>query len=594
MRNTPSADPRVIPPRSRVASCHLVASEVDVFSIVRGGVSHGYGDAARLRSLTATRHRKSRGRGSGLPRLNDLGIASSLPSLPPPTPAPLSPGVFGDPFARSFSAPRGVPSLLLRSVPRLATRSPSPLTRLAMNEMRSRMVVLTLSSRFRLNIVRSSGHLNARAVSPRPRMAPTHSKQKLCPHGSVTGDVPSPSLQKSRRHTTHRRSSASFARTRAAPGEGGTRRSGEARFGVDRDARVGVTFVFDDAARNARNPVGDAGEGDERSEPRRARGDASFRDPRRAHPGVCRRPTSPASPTGFGGLGAAPRRSARRCASLRRLTSAEMSARIAGLRETAMGVLPSLFRAVRVAPPARRVSTHRAFPAWAATCSAVSPAPFGLETSTSPVTRMVRKISAWPRSAARRRATPRKVDRMAGVTSSGASASRRWRRLSPSPDPAAEMIAARYALPLKPPARAMVTREKTAESRTCRHPDSSRSDATHARADDRDDETRDDETTETTKRPRGTLTRALSRDAPGPRPRARSDERHPNPGSAFVPPGARMKILLFVTFMSHRQHRRSVAGAANVSPRLSRRAPTNGRATSPLLSLDSARDVSMF
>ena len=137
-------------------------------------------------------------------------------------------------------------------------------------------------------------------------------------------------------------------------------------------------------------------------------------------------------------------------------------------------------------------------------------------------------------------------------------------------------------------------REKKRPSLGRADPDSSRSDATHARADDRDDETRDDETTETTKRPRGTLTRALSRDAPGPRPRARSDERHPNPGSAFVPPGARMKILLFVTFMSHRQHRRSVAGAANVSPRLSRRAPTNGRATSPLLSLDSARDVSMF
>ena len=301
VRNTPSADPRVIPPRSRVASCHLVASEVDVFSIVRGGVSHGYGDAARLRSLTATRHRKSRGRGSGLPQLNDLGIASSLPSLPPPTPAPLSPEVFGDPFARSFSAPRGVPSLLLRSVPRLATRSPSPLTRLAMNEMRSRMVVLTLSSRFRLNIVRSSGHLNARAVSPRPRMAPTHSKQKLCPHGASPA-VPSPRA-KSRRHTTHRRSSASRANTRRA-GRGGTRRSGEARFGVDRDARP-----FDATTPRERpNPAGRladgpaAAAGERRVVPRPA---ASA--PRRA-----RRPTSPASPMGFGGPGG----TASLCASL--------------------------------------------------------------------------------------------------------------------------------------------------------------------------------------------------------------------------------------------------------------------------------------
>ena len=593
MRNTPSADPRVIPPRSRVASCHLVASEVDVFSIVRGGVSHGYGDAARLRSLTATRHRKSRGRGSGLPQLNDLGIASSLPSLPPPTPAPLSPEVFGDPFARSFSAPRGVPSLLLRSVPRLATRSPSPLTRLAMNEMRSRMVVLTLSSRFRLNIVRSSGHLNARAVSPRPRMAPTHSKQKLCPHGSVTGDVPSPSLQKSRRHTTHRRSSASFARTRAAPGEGGTRRSGEARFGVDRDARVGVTFVFDDAARNAPNPVGDAGEGDERSEPRRARGDASFRDPRRAHPGV--------SSTDVAGVADGVRGTGRGTASLCASLCVFASAHLCGDERADCWVVRDGDGCLALVVPRGEGGAAGEEGLHAPRVSSM-----GGDVQRR-VARAVRfgdvhvagdedgaQISAWPRSAARRRATPRKVDRMAGVTSSGASASRRWRRLSPSPDPAAEMIAARYALPLKPPARAMVTREKTAESRTCRHPDSSRSDATHARADDRDDETRDDETTETTKRPRGTLTRALSRDAPGPRPRARSDERHPNPGSAFVPPGARMKILLFVTFMSHRQHRRSVAGAANVSPRLSRRAPTNGRATSPLLSLDSARDVSMF
>ena len=85
------------------------------------------------------------------------------------------------------------------------------------------MVVFTLSSRFLLNIVRSSGHLNALARSPRPRMPRTHSSQKLCPHGSVTGDVPSPSLQKSRRHTTQRRSSRSFCRMHATPGDAGAR-----------------------------------------------------------------------------------------------------------------------------------------------------------------------------------------------------------------------------------------------------------------------------------------------------------------------------------------------------------------------------------
>ena len=115
------------------------------------------------------------------------------------------------------------------------------------------MVVFTLSSRFLLNIVRSSGHLNALARSPRPRMPRTHSSQKLCPHGSVTGDVPSPSLQKSRRHTTQRRSSRSFCRMHATPGDAGARGDaaaaayefgGGVRFGVASASRAGR----DDAA----------------------------------------------------------------------------------------------------------------------------------------------------------------------------------------------------------------------------------------------------------------------------------------------------------------------------------------------------------
>ena len=335
------------------------------------------------------------------------------------------------------------------------------------------------------------------------------------------------------------------ANTRA-PGEGGTRRSGEARFGVDRDARVGVTFVFDDAARNARTPSGTP----KAATSGPSRGARGRRVVPRPAASASRRVSSTDVAGVADGVRGTGRGTASLCASLCVFASAHLCgderARIAGLREAAMGVLPSLFRA-REGGAAGEEGLH-----------APRVSSLGGDVQRR-VARAVRfgdvhvagdedgaQISAWPRSAARRRATPRKVDRMAGVTSSGASASRRWRRLSPSPDPAAEMSAARYA-PLKPPARAMVTREKTAESRTCRHPDSSRSDATHARADDRDDETRDDETTETTKRPRGTLTRALSRDAPGPRPRARN-ERHPNPESAFVPPGARMKILRFGNF----------------------------------------------
>ena len=80
--------------------------------------------------------------------------------------------------------------------------------------MRSLIVALTLRSRFPLTIARSSGHLNGRVFAPDPRIPPTHSRQNECPHGSVTGELDSPSLQKSRRHTAHRRSSRSLLRMR--------------------------------------------------------------------------------------------------------------------------------------------------------------------------------------------------------------------------------------------------------------------------------------------------------------------------------------------------------------------------------------------
>ena len=95
------------------------------------------------------------------------------------------------------------------------------LIRAPMKVIRSRIVPFTRSSIFLLNIVRSSGHLNALVVSPLPRMCSTQSSQKLWPQGRVTGALPSPSEQKSRRHTAHFRSSLSLLLIRSMPGEAG-------------------------------------------------------------------------------------------------------------------------------------------------------------------------------------------------------------------------------------------------------------------------------------------------------------------------------------------------------------------------------------
>ena len=98
--------------------------------------------------------------------------------------------------------------------PRLTGVRPSTDSLRPTSLMRSLIVALTLRSRFPLTIARSSGHLNGRVFAPDPRIPPTHSRQNECPHGSVTGELDSPSLQKSRRHTAHRRSSRSLRRMR--------------------------------------------------------------------------------------------------------------------------------------------------------------------------------------------------------------------------------------------------------------------------------------------------------------------------------------------------------------------------------------------
>ena len=98
--------------------------------------------------------------------------------------------------------------------PRLTGVRPSTDSLRPTSLMRSLIVALTLRSRFPLTIARSSGHLNGRVFAPDPRIPPTHSRQNECPHGSVTGELDSPSLQKSRRHTAHRRSSRSLLRMR--------------------------------------------------------------------------------------------------------------------------------------------------------------------------------------------------------------------------------------------------------------------------------------------------------------------------------------------------------------------------------------------
>ena len=118
----------------------------------------------------------------------------------------------GDPGGRrSDSSPTADP---FSTPPSLTGVRPSTVSLRPTSLMRSLIVALTLRSRFPLTIARSSGHLNGRVFAPDPRIPPTHSRQNECPHGSVTGELDSPSLQKSRRHTAHRRSSRSLLRMR--------------------------------------------------------------------------------------------------------------------------------------------------------------------------------------------------------------------------------------------------------------------------------------------------------------------------------------------------------------------------------------------
>lgn len=269
-------------------------------------------------------------------------------------------------------------------------------------------------------MVRSSGHRNARRVSssPVPRMPPTHSAQKLWPHGSVTGALPAPSEQKSRRHTTHFRSSFSFCLITAEPGDAG----------ADDDVRLfdGVR-LFDLLAPFA---------------PFVAASFASFADP----PGSARALLdSSRARSGVWFLRASRLRS----------TSAATAARMPPVRATAMGVLPSAFRAARFAPSASSTSTHRASPRSHAMCRGVFPSAFARDTSTRGASQASSRASGTrvsaltasrcPPCAARSSATDRNDAFVAGETSGGHEPSASARTVAASPAAAAATSAARYA-----------------------------------------------------------------------------------------------------------------------------------------------------
>ena len=272
-------------------------------------------------------------------------------------------------------------------------------------------------------MVRSSGHRNARRASssPVPRMPPTHSAQKLWPHGSVTGALPSPSEQKSRRHTTHFRSSFSFCLITAEPGDAGV---AAAKTRADDDGAFDGVRLVDLLA------------------PIVAASFASFADP----PGSARalRESSRAR-AGVWFLRASRLRS----------TSAATAARMPPVRATAMGVLPSAFRAARFAPSASSTSTHRASPRSHAMCRGVFPSAFARDTSTRGASQASSRASGTrvsaltasrcPPCAARSSATDRNDAFVAGETSGGHEPSASARTVAASPAAAAATSAARYA-----------------------------------------------------------------------------------------------------------------------------------------------------
>ena len=293
-----------------------------------------------------------------------------------------------------------------------------------MNEIRSLSAPFTRSSKFLENIVRSNGHLNALAASPDPRMPPTQSRQKLCPHGSVTGDDPAPSLQKSRRHTAHVRSSRSLSLMRSIPGEKGGELGVAAALAVAATRSRGVLI-------NRATPRGDGA--------MRA-GDEALPDPIRRLPGVLPPPSPPHTPPRSDDAFAF----ALALAHFRRVTSRDIAALVDASFANAIGVFPSAFLADTHAPRARSTARTRPCPLSAATCSGVFPLAFGAECDAPPgASRSATHASGCPFATARLSARFANVRASAGVTSDGGAVARRARRVSASPSAAAATSAAR-------------------------------------------------------------------------------------------------------------------------------------------------------
>ena len=295
-----------------------------------------------------------------------------------------------------------------------------------MNEIRSLSAPFTRSSKFLENIVRSNGHLNALAASPDPRMPPTQSRQKLCPHGSVTGDDPRALAAKVSKAHRARQVLAEFVFDALDPGRerGGVRRRGGA-LAVAATRSRGVLI-------NRATPRGDGAT--------RA-GDEALPDPIRRLP---RRP--PPSLAAAYAARAPTTRSpfALALAHFRRVTSRDIAALVDASFANAIGVFPSAFLADTHAPRARSTARTRPCPLSAATCSGVFPLAFGAECDAPPgASRSATHASGCPFATARLSARFANVRASAGVTSDGGAVARRARRVSASPSAAAATSAAR-------------------------------------------------------------------------------------------------------------------------------------------------------
>jgi hypothetical protein len=169
------------------------------------------------------------------------------------------------------------------------------------------------------------------------------------------GALPFPgSLQKSRRHTTHFKSSFSFCLISKDPGDAGH----------SCDANSTFVFAFGVFALPASDVVLSVFR----------EGVAFGRDPDLV---------VLASPPWCAVFPLVERISlcATFATSFRRSTSAAIEPRHSAFRETAIGVFPSAFRTARFAPASRRTLTHSVSPFSHARCNGVLPSVLGRETS---------------------------------------------------------------------------------------------------------------------------------------------------------------------------------------------------------------------